>query len=430
VAVLVLGGYGLIGSAIVERLAADGLEVIGLGRDTASAERRWPQAAWRRADLSRLVTPEAWRPFLVDIEVVVNAAGALQRGLKDDLVAVQDRAMQALYRAAKQAGVRRIVQISAVGATLDSPLEFFRTKARADGALRASGLEHVILRPALVISPVAYGGTALLRGLAAFPVLLPLVLPRSLLRTVWIGDVADAAAAAVAGRIDSGAGVDLAEAPTRTLAETVQLVRGWLGLRPAPVVVLPDFTAGLTAVGADMLGWLGWRSPLRSTAMAVMRAGVLGSGGTAPHLGHSLKTLPEMLAAMPSGPQERWFARLWLLKPLILGVLAAFWLASGLVGVAHQPEAVAILTQRGASAGFAQLAVLAGGVADVGLGAALLFRPSARLALSGMAWISILYMAGSAIFAPDLWLDPLGPMVKIVPALALTIVALAILDER
>jgi uncharacterized protein YbjT (DUF2867 family) len=430
VAVLVLGGYGLIGSAIVERLAADGLEVIGLGRDTASAERRRPQVAWRRADLSRLVTPEAWRPLLADAEVVVNAAGALQRGLKDDLAAVQDRSMRALYVAAKAAGVRRIVQISAVGAALDSPLAFFRTKAQADDALRASGLEHVILRPALVISPVAYGGTALLRGLAAFPALLPLVLPRSPVQTVWIGDVSDAVAAAIAGRIDSGASVELAEAPTRTLAETVKLLRGWLGLRPAPVVALPEFVTGLTAAGADLLGWLGWRSPLRSTAMAVMRGGVLGSGGAAPYLGHSFKTLPEMLAAMPAGPQERWFARLWLLKPLILGVLAAFWLASGLIGIAHQAEAAAVLTHRGAAEALARLTVLAGGVADAGLGAALLFRPSARWALRGMALVSLLYMAGAAILAPDLWLDPLGPMVKIIPALALTFVGLAVLDER
>ncbi|WP_372781607.1 SDR family oxidoreductase [Phenylobacterium sp.] len=429
-AVLVLGGYGLIGSAIVERLAADGLEVIGLGRDTAMAERRWPIVAWRQADLSRLTTPQAWRPILKGVEVVVNAAGALQQGLSDDLTAVQDRSMKALYDAAKPAAVRRIVQISAVGATLDSPLRFFSTKARADAALCASGLEHVILRPALVISPGAYGGTALLRGLAAFPVVLPLVLSRSPVRTVWIGDVADAVAAAVAGRIDAGASVELAEAPTRSLAETVQLLRGWLGLPPAPVVALPDFVAGLTAIGADVLGWLGWRSPLRSTAMAVMKQGVLGGGGAEHYLGHTLKTLPEMLAAMPAGAQERWFARLWLLKPLILGGLAAFWLASGMIGLAHHAEAAAVLTRRSVPEDLARLAVLTGALADVGLGAALLFRPLARWALRGMAVLSLLYVAGGSMLAPDLWLDPLGPLVKVLPALVLTFVALAILDER
>jgi uncharacterized protein YbjT (DUF2867 family) len=429
-AVLVLGGYGLIGSAIVDRLIEDGVAVIGLGRDTAAAERRWPRATWRRADLARLATPEAWRAILADVEVVVNAAGALQQGLKDDLTAVQDRSMRALYVAAQEAGVSRIVQISAVGAAADAPLAFLRTKGVADAALRASGLDYVVLRPALVVAPAAYGGTALLRGLAAFPLLSPLVFPRRPVQTVWVGDVADAVAAAVAGRIASGAVLDLAEQPTRTLADTVRLLRAWLGLPPVPVVALPGVVASLAALAADLLGWLGWRSPLRSTAMAVMRTGVLGDGDATPYLGRSFRTLPETLAAMPAGPQELWFARLWLLRPVIIGVLALFWLASGLIGAVHASGAAAVLTERGTPEGLARLAVCSGAALDVALGAAVLFRPLARVALTGMAWVSLAYMVGAGLLAPDLWLDPLGPMVKVVPGLVLVLVGLAVLDER
>jgi uncharacterized protein YbjT (DUF2867 family) len=431
VAVLVLGGYGLIGSAIVARLEAEGAAVVGLGRDTGAAARRWPGVEWRRADLGKLLTAEAWRPLLADIDVIVNAVGVLQQGLGDDPARVQDRAMQALYAAAREAGVRRVVQVSAVGARPDSPLAFLSSKARADEGLRRSGLEHVILKPALVIAPAAYGGTALLRGLAAFPGLVPLVLPKSPVQALWIGDLADAAAAAVAGRIPSGATLDLAEPAPRTLAETVLLMRAWLGLAPAPVLPLPAFAGNVAGAGADLLGWLGWRSPLRSTALAVMRGGVTGDGGAAEvHLGRPLKSLPQMLAAMPAGAQERWFARLWLLKPVILGVLAAFWLTSGALGLTRLPDAAAVLTGRGAPADLARLAVVAGSAADLALGAAVLVRPLARWALAGMAGLSLVYMAGAAIFAPQLWLDPLGPMVKAVPALVLALVALAILDDR
>ena len=88
---------------------------------------------------------------------------------------------------------------------------FLRTKASADAALRASGIDHVILRPALVVGPVAYGGTALLRALAAFPGVTPLVFGASRVRTVSVRAVADATSRAVSGETASGSDLILAE---------------------------------------------------------------------------------------------------------------------------------------------------------------------------------------------------------------------------
>jgi len=161
-AVLVLGGYGLIGSAVVARLCDR--PVVGLGRDVAVSRRRWPGVDWREADLAQLLRAEDWTPLLAGVESVVNAAGVLQQGLRDDVAGVQERAMLALYAAARQTGIKRIVQISAVGAEPRASTEFLRSKARADDALSASGLDYVILRPGLVISSAAYGGTALIRA--------------------------------------------------------------------------------------------------------------------------------------------------------------------------------------------------------------------------------------------------------------------------
>jgi uncharacterized protein YbjT (DUF2867 family) len=430
-AVLVLGGYGLIGSAIVEDLLRAGLPVIGLGRNVEAARRRWPDAEWRTADIGKLQAPDQWSTLLDGVDTVVNTAGVLQQGLRDDVEAVQERSMRALYLAARAAGVRRIVQVSSVGANLDASTAFLRTKARADEALRHSGLEFVILRPGLVISPVAYGGTAMLRGLAAFPGVTPLVFGRSTVQTCSVRDVAEAAVASVRDLIPSGTVFDLVERPERSLAETVRLFRHWLGAGDAVPVVMPDIVARATAVGADLLGWLGWRSPLRTTAMAVMRDGVSGAAGQAEtYIGRPLRTLPETLASMPAGPQELWFARLWLAKPLIIATLSAFWLASGVIGFMRIDQAAAVLTDRGVSRQLADLAVLGGSVADVGLALLLLFRPSAGFALKAMVLVSLGYLAGASIFAPDLWLDPLGPLVKVVPAMMLALMGLAVLEER
>ena len=338
--VLVLGGYGLIGQAVVERLLRDGVSVIGSGRRVAVARRRWPQAEWRAANLARLSDPAAWGPLLRGVEVVVNAAGLLQGGLGDDAARLQASAMPALYAQARVCGVRRIVQISAAGASPQASTSFMRHKAAADAALLASGVEAAVLRPGLVISPVAYGGTAMLRGLAALPWITPVVHGERPVQTVAVDELAEAVAAAVAGRIAAGSVVDLVEAESRSLMATVKLVRAWLGLPPAPVLVLPAALGTLVSMAADGLGWLGWRSPLRSTSMRVIRAGVIGDGAAAAAvLGRPLKTLPQTLAALPAGVQERWFARMWLLKALIMAMLSAFWIASGAVALIDLPGA-------------------------------------------------------------------------------------------
>ena len=56
--------------------------------------------------------------------------------------------------------------------------------------------------------------------------------------------------------------------------------------------------------------------------------------------------------------------------------------------------------------------------------------PLARAGLYAAATVSLVYIAAGTILLPRLWLDPLGPMLKVLPVLALTFVALAILDDR
>ncbi|ACL62423.1 NAD(P)H-binding protein [Methylobacterium nodulans] len=170
--ILVLGGYGLIGTAVILRLLSAGHSVIALGRSAVAARRRFPEVSWIETDIAGLSGAESWRPLIADCDAVVNCAGALQDGARDDLHAVQSTAMQALFLACEAAGIRRVVQISAVGASPSATTAFMRTQAEADGTLSRLDLDWTILRPGLVLAPAAYGGTALLRALASIPVVL------------------------------------------------------------------------------------------------------------------------------------------------------------------------------------------------------------------------------------------------------------------
>jgi len=429
--VLVLGGYGLIGEALVGRLLRDGHHVTGLGRDVRDAQRRRPAVRWIAADMAQLLAAEDWLPLVAGIDAVVNAAGALQDGPRDRLDAIHRGAVVALVAACEQVGARRIVQISAIGADPASVNPFFSTKAQGDSAVASSSLEWTILRPGLVIAPAAYGGTALLRAIAAFPGFIPAVLSRQLIQTVSVTDVAEAASRAVAGSLPPRLAVDLVEGDARSLADVLVAFRAWLGLPPGRVVPMPALLGRLAAAIADGLGLLGWRSPLRSAALAALARGVTGNAKSWSEISdHELQPLEATLAHMPAHVQERWFARLWLLKPVVFGVLSLFWLVSGIVGFVRHDAAAEILVAHGLSPVLALAMVLAGSVADIVVGAAVVVRSFARLALMGMIAITLLYLAAATVLAPDLWLDPLGAIVKAVPALCLALVALAILDER
>ena len=74
--------------------------------------------------------------------------------------------------------------------------------------------------------------------------------------------------------------------------------------------------------------------------------------------------------------------------------------------------------------------VYGGAIVDVGLALAVCLRATAPSALKGMVLVCTCYLVGGSIFRPDLWLDPLGPFVKILPAAMLALMTLAVMDER
>lgn len=427
--VLVLGATGLIGTHVAARLGAEGHQVIPAGRDRRLLERRFPGRGVH-ADLAR--TDEAgWSALLSDMDAVVNCAGALQDSLCDDLAAVHDDGVRRLLQGCAAAGVKRYVHISAAGLAEDRRTAFNRTKLAGEAAIRASGLNWIILRPGLVLAPGAYGGSALLRALAAFPMAIPAAWPDRIVQIIGMDDLGRAVAAALRSDAPRDVIVDVLHEERLSLGDLLTRLRRWLGRPPAPVVAAPAMLARVTGRVADALGWLGWRSPMRTASLEQLRMGVTGDGAEAEQqLGVTPRSLDEVLAANPAGVQERWFAGLYLMKPAMIGMLSLFWIVSGVIGVIARESAGALLIAAGLPHAFAQAAVVGGAVADLALGLAVLFRPWARAALWGMIAVTGVYLAGATLFRPDLWLDPLGPLVKTLPAAMLALMALAILDER
>lgn len=139
-------------------------------------------------------------------------------------------------------------------------------------------------------------------------------------------------------------------------------------------------------------------------------------------------SLSQTLSNTPVGAQDRLFAPMALIAPVIIFCLCLFWLTSGVVGIARVKEAAQVLQNVGWPTGLAIAGVLFWAIVDIAIGIAFAFRKYASAACWAAVVVSKFYLVASTFTVPSLWIDPLGPLVKVVPAIVLAFAARAVLD--
>ena len=428
--VLLTGANGFLGRAILARLRAKGHTVSAVVRSKRASA---GLAAERliQMDIAREVRPEEWLAHLGDVDAVVNCAGLLQDGPDQSLKGVHVEGVAALYAACEQAQVQRVIHFSAIGADRAQPSAFSRTKLEGEKALRQRELEWVILRPSVVVGRSAYGGSALFRGLAALPVL-PVMPSTGPLQVVQLDDVVRTVLFFLAPGAPSHIALEIAGPEQLSFTDVVLTFGKWLGWRRPHLLSLPPWAATLAYRAGDLLGQLGWRPPIRSTAAIEMVRGATGSFEEWQRLtGIRPASLGETLAAEPASVQERWFAPLYFLKALGLAVFSLFWISTGLISLGPGWSiGKNLMFEGGVHEPLATLAVVSGALADICIGVGIAWRRTARAALFAALAISLLYAVIGTILVPRLWADPLGPMLKIWPIIVFNMMLLAVLRDR
>src|SRR3954453_18515265 len=258
--VAILGGTGLIGSAIGSHLRSRGHSIALMSRNAAS-ESEWGLSA----DISKARSPSYWFPFLKGIDALVNCAGVLQDSPSDSTSMVHHHGIAHLFSACETLGIRRVIHFSALGVDKETPSSFSKTKLAGDRALMERDLDWVVLRPSVVIGRAAYGASALMRGLAALP-LLPIMPSTGQLQIVLLGDVLRT----VDYFLEEGAPcrqvVELVGPHRYSFMEIVSLIRRWYRWRPAHEIHLPHIVTSTVYRLGDLISVLGWRPPVRSTS--------------------------------------------------------------------------------------------------------------------------------------------------------------------
>src|SRR5690348_2597615 len=241
--ILVFGASGLIGRYLTDDLRARGFHAIGLARHLATSQGvgtcdlEMPILSLAAADLARLIRDHA-------ADVIVNCLGVLQDGPGSDTNAVHRDFVARLVEAIGQSGrAVRLIHVSIPGDAQDDRTAFSSSKREAERLIAASGVASAILRPGFVIATNAYGGSALIRALAAFPFALPAREAATPFQPVAVEDVAATVAWLAARETDEEAiravSWDLMQPQSITLGGVIDNFRRVQGTAKTPRITLP-----------------------------------------------------------------------------------------------------------------------------------------------------------------------------------------------
>jgi NADH dehydrogenase len=243
--ILVTGATGFIGRALVRQLADSGREVRVLLRSSGTPD--LPRGVPVEAAVTSLADPRGLRAALAGVDTVYHLAGSEWRGARANLLEVDVQGTLAVTQAARDAGVRRILTVSHLGADRAAGYPVLKSKGIAEDHIRRSGLDYTIIRTALVFGRGDHFTTAIAR--LCFAQLGFFLLPgdgRSVLQPIWVDDLATILAWALDDESTRNHTYEIGGPEYFTFREIVETVARELGISRRLVETRPPYLRALT----------------------------------------------------------------------------------------------------------------------------------------------------------------------------------------
>ena len=411
--ILITGATGFIGRHLVLALASEGHDLVLTSR---SLHEGADGHDWRTIDFATAHSPDDWRDVVENVDLVINAVGIFKSTRSQSFAALHDRAPRALFEASKRAGVKRIIQISALGTDESATCEYHLSKLRADDALAKLDLEWVVLRPSLII-----GGDGeswrFFKALASLPVTPVIGDGDQTLQPVSIEDVIKAVLASIHRSEATGARINLVGAQCLTLESYLQSLSNWLGRSSfRPLAISYGLAGALAGVGhlfADM--------PLNRQAVTMLKeARIFAGDDCQSKLGFIPMGLSHFLAQNPASKETSSAASLYFLGPVLRIALAFMWLMAGVVSLFFYSvdQSLALLARLGFTGTMGVMALYGAALLDILIGLSLLMRFRIKQIAGLQIGLIGVYTAALSWVAPMMWADPFGPLAKNIPILA------------
>lgn len=247
--VTIFGGPGFVGRHTTRVLASRGWRIRAASRRPDLAGHLQPMGVVGQihAVQANLRYPESVTRAVAGAEAVVIAVGVLASTGKQTLDAIHVDGPRAVARAAREAGVKRLVHVSAIGADPGSPADYAKSKAAGEAAVLEEFPDAIILRPSIVFGPEDqfFNRFAAMANVSPF---LPLIGGgRTKFQPVYVADLARAIANVVEGAGVPGTIYELGGPEVLTFRQILDRTREWSG-RNARYLPLPFSLAKLQAL--------------------------------------------------------------------------------------------------------------------------------------------------------------------------------------
>jgi len=413
VVVLLTGASGFIGSRLAAALAAAGHEVVCAVRDPGRAH----DARFRyvQADFLRDTTPQAWRPRLDGVDVVVNAVGIIREQGAQTFARLHEEAPRALFQACADAGVRQVVQISALGADAQAQSRYHLSKKRADDFLAALPLRSVIVQPSLVFG-AGGASAALFTMLASLPLI---ALPgngEQQIQPVHVDDLVAAIVALLHHPLPPGTRVALAGPRAISLRAFLASLREAMDLGKARFLPMPLPLVRAAAAAGKLLP----ASLLDPETLQMLERGNTADPVQITALLGRPPRAPRDFVAGSGARSVRLQAQLAWLLPMLRLSIALVWIVTGIVSLGLYPvqDSYALLARVGITGVLAPLMLYGAALLDLVFGIATLLLRRRRLLWYAQLAVILFYTAIISWRLPEFWLHPYGPLLKNLPMLA------------
>jgi len=292
---LLTGATGLVGSALLPRLLAEGQTVRCLVRDP---RRLGPQRVRVQIALGDLTDPPSFRNAMRGVDTVVHLAASTRdqpRGSIEELAAI---ATWRMVDAAQRAGVEQFVFFSTLGASEHHRCRLFRAKALAEQAVGESSMRTTVIAPSLVYAPGDRWLT-LIERLSLLPVVPISGRGRAVCQPIWAEDVASCVVGALGRSSETTCHerYELAGPQTMTYNEVLNTVLGSLDReRPLLPIPTPMVSRTLRLLERAMHSSAGGRALMTWDEAELLEANMVAKDGIAD--GQSLGVTPESMRAV------------------------------------------------------------------------------------------------------------------------------------
>ena len=249
--VTVFGGTGFVGRQVVRALARKGLRVRAAARQPGRGYRLRMLGDVGQIEVvqANIRDPASVARALEGAEACINLVGVLYEAGPQKFASVHAEGAGRVAQAARDAGVARMIQVSAIGADAGSPSQYGRTKAAGEAAVRAAFPTATVIRPSIVFGPEDDFFNRFAQMASISPALPLIGGGHTRFQPVYVGDLAEAIAQAAASDAHAGKTFELGGPAVYSFRDLLEFILLETGRK--------RFLANLPFPLAEMLGALG-----------------------------------------------------------------------------------------------------------------------------------------------------------------------------